>query len=108
MYLHGILLTVSSIYKPSRKTPSLPPGIRNLFCHLSPWGLFAAVQIGMATAGERALDKTESRAAQLPTARGISPAFYGTDRSLARRWLRKLHPGPPRLQGYHGIQSAAF
>jgi hypothetical protein len=24
------------------------------------------------------------------------------------RWLRKLHPGPPGLQGYHGVQSAAF
>jgi hypothetical protein len=44
------------------ESPEPAPGIRDLFCHLSAWGLFAAVQVGMATARERALDKTESRA----------------------------------------------
>jgi hypothetical protein len=37
-----------------------------------------------------------------------SPIEAPRIRSLAKRWLRKLHPGSSRLQGYHEIQSACF
>ena len=58
--LNGIFQLWSSIDDPQRKTSALAPELRDLFCHLSAWGLFAAVEVGLVTTRERALDKTES------------------------------------------------